>query len=445
MPGFEVSGIPDESTLIKEYFQLMGKPYPDPYWKYYKAFYYWRGAIIIQGIDARLQSGQASSSLAALYAERTPLLEAGAEMFLEQLKLEVSLPFTPTLLGNIQLADDYCHRPTSHGNYNESCYFNFFDHQKKLGGFIRIGNRANEEYAERTICIFLPDRTALFSFARPAIKSNNGWKAAGAQVDVVRPMNKLRTSFKGTVAHLLQPADLLDPKQALTGATKTSVDVSLLHESCGPAFGKVADGQAGDQEEFAKNHYEQHMSVSGEIVIEGMESIRFSGLGLRDHSWGPRFWQATPGYRWLTGNVTSELGFTISLVGEKRVALFHLEDKGMFLFREVELETQYEAEGKWYKGLERPEVVKEGHRGLKVTVMSGKDEVVVMGKVIGFVPLRNRRGSAHTYIGEGMTEWTISSVRGEGLPDLFSKVKGIVGMGISEYLDQNVQQQPSSL
>ena len=40
----------------------------------------------------------------------------------------------------------------------------------------------------------------------------------------------------------------------------------------------------------------------------------------------------------------------------------------------------------------------------------------------GFVPLRNRRSEQVTYIGEGMTEYTLDGDR--------------LGYGLSEYLDQ---------
>jgi hypothetical protein len=49
---------------------------------------------------------------------------------------------------------------------------------------------------------------------------------------------------------------------------------------------------------FASAHYEQHMAVTGTIAV-GDEEITLDGLGLRDKSWGPRYWQAIAWYRWL--------------------------------------------------------------------------------------------------------------------------------------------------
>ena len=52
---------------------------------------------------------------------------------------------------------------------------------------------------------------------------------------------------------------------------------------------------------FAKAHYEQHTRVTGTIEIDGVgdaagEAWEMNGLGLRDKSWGPRYWQALSWY-----------------------------------------------------------------------------------------------------------------------------------------------------
>ena len=44
------------------------------------------------------------------------------------------------------------------------------------------------------------------------------------------------------------------------------------------------------------------------------------------------------------------------------------------------------------------------------------------GRVMGYIPLRNRRKGSHTHVGEGMTEYTLDGEQ--------------VGYGLSEYLDQ---------
>ena len=41
------------------------------------------------------------------------------------------------------------------------------------------------------------------------------------------------------------------------------------------------------------------------------------GFGLRDHSWGPRYWQAPWWYRWLTANFGDDFGFMVSIIASR--------------------------------------------------------------------------------------------------------------------------------
>ena len=62
------------------------------------------------------------------------------------------------------------------------------------------------------------------------------------------------------------------------------------------------------------------------------------------------------------------------------------------------------------------------HRAMRADVtLEDGEKIVVEGKVVGFIPLRNRRQGHVTHIGEAMTEYTCL---------------GHTGLGISEYLDQ---------
>ena len=67
------------------------------------------------------------------------------------------------IIGNIKPEDDYTHELGPEENFNESVYFNFFDRAQNRGGFVRIGNRANEGYAEMTVIVWNPDGSALFN------------------------------------------------------------------------------------------------------------------------------------------------------------------------------------------------------------------------------------------------------------------------------------------
>src|SRR5271156_3135585 len=106
------------------------------------------------------------------------------------------------IIGNIMPEDDYTHPLGPEENFNESVYFNFFDRERNRGGFVRIGNRANEGYAEMTVIVYNPDGSALFNYARPKIASNDGWNAGGLRIDVLAPGERLRTTYDGAVVYL---------------------------------------------------------------------------------------------------------------------------------------------------------------------------------------------------------------------------------------------------
>src|SRR5258708_33825197 len=91
--------------------------------------------------------------------------------------------------------DDLMHSNTGESNFNESAYYNFFDRNQRLGGFIRLGNRANEGYAEITVCLYLPDGTVGFMFQRPELKNNDANDADGATSEIGKPFDHNPVSY----------------------------------------------------------------------------------------------------------------------------------------------------------------------------------------------------------------------------------------------------------
>ena len=77
-------------------------------------------------------------------------------------------------------------------NFNESMYFNAFDPTARMGGFFRLGNRANEGAGEMTICLYLPDGRVAFMFGRPHVTTNDAFDAAGMRFEVVKPFVETR-------------------------------------------------------------------------------------------------------------------------------------------------------------------------------------------------------------------------------------------------------------
>ena len=112
--------------------------------------------------------------------------------------------------------DEYMHPLDEASNFNESMYFNVFDPTEQIGGFLRLGNRANEGYAEMTVCLYLPGGRVGFMFKRPPITSNERLDAGGLTWEVVTPFEELRVRYSGRVVVLEDPTQMADPKRAFT-------------------------------------------------------------------------------------------------------------------------------------------------------------------------------------------------------------------------------------
>jgi hypothetical protein len=164
------------------------------------------------------------------------------------------------------------------------------------------------------------------------------------------------------------------------------------------------------------------MAVSG-VVRVGDEEWPLEGNGLRDHSWGPRFWSAPWWYRWLTANFGDDFGFVVSIVasrdGGRHIGGMVLRDGKYEHINRAEIDTTWEGDDVY-------------HRSLRATAHTDEGSYEITGKVMNLIPLRNRRTTPEgeklmTRISEGMTEW---------------QCDGRTGYGLSEYLDQIIDGKP---
>ncbi|GIW42585.1 MAG: hypothetical protein KatS3mg076_3162 [Candidatus Binatia bacterium] len=311
---------------------------------------------------------------------------------------------------NIEPRDEYMHENTGEENFNESMYFNFYDRDHRLGGFVRIGNRPNEGYAEVTLALYRADGSAVFDYRRPEIPDNRAFDAGGMRFEVVEPFRRLRVRYRGEALDLADPLLLEDPKRAFVESPRTWVSLELDVEGLSPIYGGQAEGDAPDMV-FARGHYEQHVRATGTLGV-GRSTLPFRGLGLRDHSWGPRSWQSPRFYRWLTCQFDEGFGFMGSQIvteaGREILSGFVFRDGKNTLVERCEIETRWREPGPY-------------HEEVRALLHTGEGTLEVEGRVLSLLPLRNRRHGRTTRIGEGLTEWRHGKH---------------VGYGLSEYLDQ---------
>ena len=74
-----------------------------------------------------------------------------------------------------------------------------------MGGWVRMGNRPNEGYAEMTVCLYLPDGSVGFMFKRPKITGHEAHDAGGLKFEVITPYEEHQVSYYGKVCLLTEP------------------------------------------------------------------------------------------------------------------------------------------------------------------------------------------------------------------------------------------------
>lgn len=323
--------------------------------------------------------------------------------------------------------DEYCHKPDAAQNYNESMYFNIFDPAQNIGGWFRIGNRVNEGYAEVSACVYLPDGRVGFMFNRPRIDNNDELNAGGMRVQVVEPFKRLRLTYDGKILLLTNPLEMAHPSRAFKNNPLVDCKVDLDYRAVAPMYGGRPVQQDGSdipmdpEKSFAKAHYEQHIAGSGSFEIGG-QRWEIDGFGLRDKSWGPRYWQNISWYRWLPMNFGADFAVMISLIGsadgQVRRSGMVLRNGEYVLIRDARIESEWDEN--WYQ------------TKLRAWAKTDEREYIIEGRVTSMIPLRNRRKREDgtelvTRITEGMTEYSCD---------------GKTGYGLSEYLDQIVDGKP---
>lgn len=321
--------------------------------------------------------------------------------------------------------DEYTHEPDEAENYNESMYLNAFDLGLGGGGWFRLGNRVNEGYAEMSVCVYLPDGRVGFMFDRPTIASNAEMSAGGLRITVVEPFEHLTVDYDGRVCLLDDPAQMADPRKAFGENPMVETTVHLDYRGVSPMYGgkpQYADGrELEDVGGFAKAHYEQHCSVTGTITV-GDEVMDIDGLGLRDKSWGPRFWQAISWYRWLPMVFNEDFAMMLSIVAGSADSP---RSGGMVLIGD-----------EYHKILDctvDPEWDDNGEQtAMRCWARTADREFEITGEVMSMIPLRNRRKTPegeqlHTRITEAMTRFVCD---------------GVDGIGMSEFLDQVIDGWP---
>jgi hypothetical protein len=325
--------------------------------------------------------------------------------------------------------DDFNHPPDPVPNYNESMYFSVFDARQRMGGWCRIGNRVNEGHAEMTQCVYLPGGRVAFMAKRPEIQSNERMDAGGLRFDIEQPFERLCVTYDGPVCLLERPREMADPSRAFRENPTIECRMVLLHTPASPPVGGAvvrADGTPlplDPNKGFGRAHYEQFMAAEGTLQI-GSEKFALRGHGLRDKTWGPRYWQNIDWYRWLHACFGPELSIAATVKQDsdgRGCSGFAVTPEGVHEIEGGEVESEWDAD--LYQ------------TRMRYRLWTKHASYAIDGRVLSLIPLRNRRQlpdgtRLHTRITEAMTEYAWN---------------GRTALGMSEYLDQIVDGRPSGI
>jgi hypothetical protein len=316
--------------------------------------------------------------------------------------------------------DESAHKPDASINFNESVYTNGFDTASPVGGWMRLGNRVNEGYAELSVCLYLPDGRIACQFQRPSIASNDRFDAGGLSYTVIEPLKKVSMTFDGEMLIVDDPNALRDPKTLFADAAKVPGHVHWVHEAESPVHGGKPVNDAVPTmygRDFSLGHFNQHGRVRGEIKVGG-ETFPIDGRGWRDHSWGPRYWQAIYFYRLFIANFANGDGFMLLKITDtsgvtRRVGVLLVGGQYEDIL-DMDLSTR------WSDSKDPVHV--------DIGVRTASRKAVIAGEIITLAPLRNRRkadgATLESRIAEGFTRFTWDGRQGYGMTEYIERIEG---------------------
>lgn len=326
-------------------------------------------------------------------------------------------------------ADEHVHPVGTQTNWNESRYIDFWDPAQCIGGWFRIGNRPNAQYAEMSACVNLPDGRTAFMFDRPKISSNS-LKSGDLGWTIVEPWKISKVSYHGEVLLLDDAWVMKDPKTAFTTAPRARADIELVVHSSG-----LESIMGHDQDHIgliflpgqADFHYQNLIGVTG-VVDVGGRSAKVLGRGGADHSWGPRNWHAKIYLRWIIANVDENLGLMLvrGVGPTKRTRSGFVWDQGKFhIVDDFDMKNTY-AGGPHYELLKTELVIKCGSR-----------QWSAVGTPQAWLPLRhiqtNDKGEkALLRIVKSPTSWIVNERSGAGMCEWHDLMVGDRPIGIND-------------
>jgi hypothetical protein len=268
----------------------------------------------------------------------------------------------------------------------------------------------------------LPDGRVACQFGRPAIAGNDSFDAGGLRYDVAEPLRQIGMRYDGELMLLDDPGVLRDPSR-LSQAPRVAGSIAWAFTGISPMHGGEPTSAAVETmygRDFSLGHFNQHGHVTGHIRV-GDQDWPIEGGGWRDHSWGPRYWQAIHCYRLFLATFSDGRAFMLLKITDKTL---HARRVGVLL-----VDGQYEevidldVVTEWTR--------EKDPRRARIGVRTARRAVSIEADVVSVAPLRNRRRAEGemlvSRVAEGFTRFTWD---------------GATALGMSEYIERIVDGEP---
>lgn len=199
--------------------------------------------------------------------------------------------------------DDLIHEPTKEPLWRESHFWNFFDHELKLGGYFSIGKRPAKGNSGYILFLLRENSTCLYGVEFDKFeKHTNEWKVDGLSYECVTPMEKWKVTFDGELMDFGQSSLRIGREDmkpvAKSKRKKEKVQFSLAFDSLNAPFEYNLDSPKA-KDFFDRNYYEQIGTYKGMLKI-GTDEYNLNAFGVKNHVWGIRNWFAPEKWRWAS-------------------------------------------------------------------------------------------------------------------------------------------------
>jgi hypothetical protein len=258
--------------------------------------------------------------------------------------------------------------------YNDSHYFNFFDHDHGIGAFTRIGKLANRNASIGLFFIYLREGQAFILAQSEHIPRDlTEIRSGPIRYEIIKPLKELRIVNRARFLRLENPRDWIDPVglcRRVKDEDFVDVDVDITFSGWGEVHNSknlYARGLARrmiekdfglkdlmETRKFAAEHYEQAGSYRGTIRIGDRTIELGNATGHRDHSWGARDMTAAKSWTWLTVQFGEGMAVNVACfkAGKLDIMSGYIFRNGRnHALREIGLDTEFEDDGLTQKSL----------------------------------------------------------------------------------------------